>query len=99
MLQVVGAAQTPTAVQQFVSRHASVADHTWKIPNFTRKLAQAKSNSSLGGLESEPFFSSHGYKMKLEINLNEAPRGCAGYMGIYLCLMKSDHDGVYLGLL
>ena len=93
MLQAVGATQTPKAVQQFVFQHESVADHTWKIPNFIRKLAQAKSNNSLGGLESEPFFSSHGYKMKLEINLNEAPRGCAGYMGIYLCLMKSDRDG------
>ncbi|CAB4020837.1 TNF receptor-associated factor 4-like [Paramuricea clavata] len=69
------------------------ADYTWKIANFTRKLAQAKSNNDCGDIESEPFFSSHGYKMKLEVYLNEGPRGHSGYMGVYICLMKSDRDG------
>jgi hypothetical protein len=31
--------------------------------------------------------------MKLGINLNQAPFGYAGYMGIYLILMKGDRDG------
>ena len=68
-------------------------DYTWKIANFTRKLAQAKSGNNCGDIESEPFFSSHGYKMKVAANLNEGPNGKAGYMGIYLHLMKSDRDG------
>ncbi len=31
--------------------------------------------------------------MKLSVDLNEAPSGYAGYMGVYLHLMKSDRDG------
>ena len=45
-----------------------------KISNFTRKLAQAKSNHDYGEIESEPFFSCHGYKMKLSVYLNEGPQ-------------------------
>ena len=67
--------------------------YTWKIANFTRKLARATSEDDYGQIESEPFFSRHGYKMKLLVNLNEGPRGYSGYMGAYLALMKSDRDG------
>ena len=56
-------------------------------------IAQAKSNNDFGTIESEPFFTSHGNKMKLVVDLNEAPGGYAGYMGVYLVLMKSDRDG------
>ena len=69
------------------------ADYTWKIANFTRKLAQANSNNDAGDIESEPFFTSHGYKMKVSSNLNEGPSGDTGYMGIYIHLMKSNQDG------
>ncbi|CAB4043916.1 TNF receptor-associated factor 4-like [Paramuricea clavata] len=65
----------------------------WKIANFATKLAQVTSNNTYGRIESEAFFTSHGYKMKLSINLNQAPYGDAGYMGVYLKLMKSDRDG------
>ncbi len=57
------------------------------------QAAQAISDDDIGGIESEPFFTSHGYKMKLSVDLNEAPSGYAGYMGVYLHLMKSDRDG------
>ena len=67
-------------------------DYTLKIPNFRRKIAQAKSNNDYGKIESEPFFSSHGYKMKLWVYVSEAPSGYAGHMGIYLILMRSDRD-------
>ncbi|XP_028418593.1 TNF receptor-associated factor 2-like [Dendronephthya gigantea] len=67
--------------------------YTWKIANVTRKLARAISDNDYGDLQSEPFFSSHGYKMKIEVNLNEGPRGRSGYMGIYLMLVKGDRDG------
>ena len=67
--------------------------YTWKIANFTRKLARAKSDNDYGEMETEPFFSSHGYKMKVMVYLNEGPAGRSGYMGIYLILMKGDRDG------
>ena len=41
------------------------ADYTLKIASFTRKFLQAKFDNDFGRIESEPFFSSHGYKMKL----------------------------------
>jgi hypothetical protein len=94
MSRTTGAAHAPCVVQQSLPRQEPEPTYTWKIANFTRKLAQAKSNNDVCDLESEPFFSSHGYKMKLSINLNEAPSGYAGYMGIYLVLMKSDRDGI-----
>ena len=67
--------------------------YTWKIANFTRKLARAISDNDNGDNESEPFFSSHGYKMKVAVHLNEGPNGKSGYMGIYLILVKGDRDG------
>ena len=94
VLQAIGAAHAPLATQ-FPQRpqQEPEPDFTWKIVNFTRKLAQANSNNDDGRIESEHFFTSHGYKMKLLVNFNEAPRGHAGYMGVYLVLMKSDRDG------
>ena len=94
VLQTIGAAYAPLATQ-FPQRpqQEPEPDYTWKIANFTRKLAQAKSGNDHGIIQSEPFFSSHGYKMKLQVQLNEAPSGYAGYMGVYLVLMKSDRDG------
>jgi hypothetical protein len=68
------------------------ATYTLKITNFTRKLAQAKSDKSSGCIDSEPFFSRSGYKMRMEINLNEGPSGYTWYMGVYLCLMKGNRD-------
>jgi hypothetical protein len=63
-----------------------------KIPNFTRKLNQAKSSNSYGDVVSDSFYSSHGYKMRIELRLNEGPRGYTGYLGVYLRLMQGDHD-------
>jgi hypothetical protein len=98
VLQAIGSAHAPLATQ-FPQRPSHQQepepepDYTWKIANFTRKLAQANSNNGFGRIESEPFFTSHGYKMKLLVNFNEGPSGYAGYMGVYLILMKSDRDG------
>ena len=96
MLQAIGAAHAPPATQfpqRPLPQQEPEADYTWKIANVTRKLAEAKSNNDYGKFESEPFISSHGYKMKLQVELNEAPSGYAGYMGVFLVLMKSDRDG------
>ena len=94
MSRTLGAAHSPQVVQPLWQLQEPEPTYTWKIANFTRKLAQAKSNNDGGDFESEPFFSSHGYKMKMSINLNEGPYGYAGYMGVYLVLMKSDQDRV-----
>ena len=96
MLQAIGAAHAPLAMQVPrlpLPQQEPEPDYTLKIANFPRKLAQAKSNNDCGVIESEPFFSSHGYKMKISANLNEGPGGDSGYMGMYLHLMKSDRDG------
>ena len=63
-----------------------------KIPNFTRKLNQAKSSNGYGEIDSEPFYTSHGYRLKISVRLNEGPCGYTGYMGVYLHLMRGDHD-------
>ena len=63
-----------------------------EIPNFTRKLTQAKYNNSYMRIESDPFYTSHGYKMVLFVRLNEGPRGFTGYMGVYIRLVPGDHD-------
>ena len=81
-----------TPQQQPVPKECEPA-YTWKIANFTRKLARAISEDDIGEIESEPFYSSHGYKMKLWVNVNEGSCGYSGYMGVYLALMKSDRDG------
>ncbi|CAB4005921.1 TNF receptor-associated factor 4-like [Paramuricea clavata] len=98
VLQAIGAAHAPLATQfpqRPLHQQEPEPDCAWKIANFTRKLAQAKSDNDYGIIQSEPFFSSHGYKMKLQVDLNEAPSGYAGYMGVYLILMKSDLDGAF----
>ena len=92
VLQALGGADAPLVPQQLLSQQEPEPTYIWKIPNFTRKLAQAKSNNHFGRIESDPFFSSHGYKMRLLVHLNEAPSGYAGCMGIYIALMKSDRD-------
>lgn len=69
-----------------------MVDYTCRIRDFASKLRQAMSHNVPGVLESEPFFSRAGYKMKLQINLNQESRGYPGFMGIYLVLMKGDQD-------
>ena len=63
-----------------------------KIPNFTRKLNIAKSSNNYGRIDGESFYTSHGYRMKIFVRLNEGPRGYTGYMGAYLSLVPGDHD-------
>ena len=98
MLQAINSAHAHLATQSpqqpiTAQQESAVPDYTWKIANFTRKLAQANSNNDYGEIESEPFFSSHGYKMKVIAYLNEGPSGNTGYMGIYIQLIKGDRDG------
>ena len=84
--------QATLSPQRPLAQQEPDPDYTWKIVNFTRKLAEAKSNNDFGDFESEPFFCSCGYKMKVSVNLNGGPNGDTGYMGIFIHLMKSDRD-------
>ena len=96
LLQAIGAAQAPLTTQfpqRSLHQQEPKPDYTLNIADFTRRLTQAKSDNDHGIIQSEPFFSSHGYKMKLQVQLNQAPYGYEGYMGVYLVLMKSDRDG------
>ena len=95
VLQAVSSAHAHLSPQQPITaqQEPAVPDYTWKIANFTRKLAEANSNNDYGEIESEPFFSSHGYKMRVTTNLNEGPNGKSGYMGVYIQLIKGDQDG------
>ena len=92
VLQAIVGAHAPQAAQRPLPQEEPEADYTLKIVSFTRRLAQAKSNNDFGRIENEPFFTSHGYKMKLWVYLNEGPRGYADYMGVFIILMKSDRD-------
>ncbi|XP_028393263.1 TNF receptor-associated factor 4-like isoform X2 [Dendronephthya gigantea] len=62
------------------------------IPNFTHKLNQARSSNQLGEIHGDPFNNYHGYRMKIAVHVNEAPRGSTGYMGVYLYLLQGDND-------
>ena len=91
VLQAIVAVHASQVPQRPLPQPEPEADFTWKIVNFTRKLAQAKSDNHTCTVQSEPFFCSHGYKVRLEINLR--PMGYAEYVGVYLGLVKSDRDG------
>ncbi|XP_028393451.1 TNF receptor-associated factor 4-like [Dendronephthya gigantea] len=62
------------------------------IPDFTRKLCHSQSSNQYGEIFGVPFYTYHGYRMVLKVNLNEAPSGKAEYMGVYLYLLEGDHD-------
>lgn len=68
---------------------------TMKIPDLERKLSRAISARNSGVIKSAPFLSwNNGYKMKIAVYLSEANEGFTGYMGVYMILMKSNHDGM-----
>ncbi len=92
VLQAIVGAHAPQVPQRPLPQQEPEADYTLKIANFTRKLAQAKSNNDFVKIESEPFLTSHGYKVRLRVSLNQVLCGYAGYMGVYIVLMKSDRD-------
>lgn len=54
-------AHAPRKVRMPLTPRESKPTYTWRIANFTRKLFNAKSDRETGALESEQFFSSHGY--------------------------------------
>ena len=99
MLQTMGAVYAPKILYHFPlpqheeTKQAVPAAYTWKISNFTRKLLSARASGDFGAIKSEPFFSSHGYKMMISVNLNEELSGFSGFMGVYIHLLRGDQDG------
>ena len=65
------------------------------ITDFNRKLSEAKEKNMLGATEGDPFYTSpHGYKLRMDVNLNEKKEKCKDHMGVYICVLKSDHDAI-----
>ena len=64
------------------------------ITDFNRKLFKAKEGNVFGRIDGDPFYTSpHGYKLKMRVDLNEK-REYKDHMGVYICVMKSDHDAI-----
>ena len=65
------------------------------ITDFNRKLSEAKDRNDRGLIDGDPFYSSvFGYKMRMTVDLNETRELYKGHMGVYIQLMKSDHDAI-----
>ena len=65
------------------------------ITDFNKKFSEAKRNNQVGAIGGDPFYTSpHGYKMKMRVNLNDAREKYKDHLGVYLLVMKSDHDAI-----
>ena len=65
------------------------------ITDFNKKFSEAKRNNQVGAIGGDPFYTSpHGYKMKMRVNLNETREKYKDHLGVYLLVMKSDHDAI-----
>ena len=65
------------------------------ITDFNRKFSEAKEENMLGRIEGDRFYTSpHGYKLKMRVNLNETREQYKDHLGVYIRVMKSDHDAI-----
>ena len=65
------------------------------ITDFNRKLSEAKEKNVLGKINGDPFYTSpHGYKSKMQVQLNDTRGTHRDHMGFYICVIKSDHDAI-----
>ena len=65
------------------------------ITDFNRKLSEAKEKNVPGDFDGDPFYTStHGYKLKMQVQLNDRREQYKGNLGVYVCVMKSDHDAI-----
>ena len=64
------------------------------ITDFNRKLSESKETNKLGETFGDPFYTSpHGYKLRMEVYLNQTIQ-LKGHLGVYIRVMKSDHDAI-----
>ena len=66
------------------------------ITDFNRKLSEAKEKNMLGNIFGDPFYTSpNGYKLRMLVSLNATREKFEDvHLGIYICVMKSDHDAI-----
>ena len=65
------------------------------ITDFNKKLSEAKRNNQMDGIEGDPFYASpHGYKMKMRVYLNDTKELYKDHLGVYIYVMKSEHDAI-----
>ena len=65
------------------------------ITDFNRKLSEAKETNTFGKIEDDPFYTSpHGYKLKMGVFLNDTREKYKDHTGVYIFVMKSDHDAI-----
>ena len=82
-------------IREIKTKIHQTIEHVLKITDFNRKLSAAKDNNKLGDVFSVPFYTSpFGYKMKLNVTLNETKEERKDNMGAYLIIMESDHDAI-----
>ena len=64
------------------------------ITDFNRKLCEAKEKNVPSYISGDLFYTSpHGYKLRMEVYLNQTIQ-LKGHLGVYIRVMKSDHDAI-----
>ena len=62
------------------------------ITDFNRKLSEAETNEQRI-INGDPFYTSpHGYKLRMLVMLND--RQSKDHLGVYIQVLKSDHDAI-----
>ena len=65
------------------------------ITDFNRKLCEAKEKNVPSYISGDLFYTStHGYKLKMEVCLNQTKEQFKDHLGMYIHVMKSDHDAI-----
>ena len=65
------------------------------ITDFNRKLSEAKEKNVLRNISGYPFYTSpHGYKLKMRVELNQTRKEYKDHMGVFIFVMKSEHDAI-----
>ena len=65
------------------------------ITDFNRKLSEAKEQNMMCAIKSDSFYTSpYGYKLGMKVNLNETREEYKDHLGVYIYVMKSDHDAI-----
>ena len=65
------------------------------ITDFHRKLSEAKEQNTCGKIDGDPFYATpHGYKLKMNVELNVKRENSKDHLGVYLVVMKSEHDAI-----
>lgn len=68
----------------------------WRIPDFTRKLMDAKSGRAPEPMISEPFYTHpHGYKMCAGLWLNGVGTGRGRYISVGLQVQVGEYDSIH----